>query len=562
MKKQVVNILEKAIKELGVKMSGEEIEKLIETPPSSELGDYAFPCFVLAKQLKMAPHEIALEIRKNIKTPHFTDFDDIQTNGPYLNFFVDRKDLARRIVWEAIGQKKSYGKSKIGKGKKILIEFSSPNIAKPFGIGHLRSTIIGNSIANISEFLGYKTIRLNYLGDWGTQFGKILLGYEKFGNESKLLKDPINHLLSVYVRANKKQYEEEARQWFKRLEDGDRKAMMLWKIFRNLSLKEFEKTYKDLGIEFDVYSGESQYNKEIKLVIEELNKNGMLKKSKGAMGVGLSEYGLGFALIKKSDGTTIYLTRDIAAAISRYKKYKFSKMIYEVGQEQILHFKQLFKILELMGYKWSKDCVHVDHGFYLSKLGKKFATRKGKTVFMKDILEETKKFAKKEIQKRDKKIKKDALEERAHKIAIAAIFYGDLKNYRKSNIAFDIKKFVSFEGDTGPYILYSYARAGSILKKSTNKAKFEIYDLDKKETDLVQKLSQFQETVVKAFNNMSPSVIANYSYDISKSFNEFYHSCPVIGSKEEPFRLALVEAFRIILRNSLGLLGIKTIEEM
>jgi len=562
MKQLVVKLIKKALKEKGIKLKKEEIGKILEVPSSFEMGDYAFPCFFLAEKLKSEPHQIALEIREKIKKFPLTDFDDIQTSGAYINFFLDKKNMARKVVWEAITKKKNFGKTNFGKKKKIVVEFSSPNIAKPFGFGHLRSTIIGNSIAKICEFQGFKVIRINYLGDWGTQFGKLLLGYEKFGSEKKLHKDPMKHLLEVYIKANKKIYEKESREWFKKLEEKDRKALMLWKVFRELSLDEFKKTYKTLKIDFDVYDGESIYNKETKKVIEELKNKNLLKKSKGALTVDLEKYNLGVCLIEKSDGTTLYLTRDLAAAIKRYKKYKFDRMIYEVGQEQKLHFRQVFKVLELMGYKWAKNCIHIDHGLYLDKDGKKFSTRKGKSIFMKDIFDKTFSLSKKEIKKRVLKISKKELERRAMKITIASIFYGDLKNNRINNMIFDIKRFVSFEGNTGPYILYSYARASSILRKAGTQGKFKIEDLESKEFELVKKLSQFSEVVLRAYESLNPSVIANYSYQIAKLFNEFYHACPVIGSENESFRLALVEAFRQILRNSLELLGIETLEEM
>ena len=562
MKELIAEILQKSLKEKNVKIEKEEIINLLETPPSPEIGDYAFPCFFLVNEFKEEPDEIAIQLRAKIGNPPL-DFEDIQTVGPYINFFVNRKDLGRKVVWEAITQKKNYGKSKIGKRKKIVVEFSSPNVAKPFGIGHLRSTIIGNSIANICAFVGFKPIRINYLGDWGTQYGKIIFGFNKFGSEKKLEKNPIKHLLDIYVKVNKnKKYDEISREQFKKLEQGDKKSLMLWKVFRDLSINEFEKIYRTFKIEFDEITGESKYVKNAEKVAEELKAKNLLKKSKGALIVDLEKYHLGVCLIKKSDGATLYATRDISAAIKRYKKYKFEKMIYEVGQEQKLYFKQLFKVLELMGYEWAKNCVHVDHGFYLNKSGQKFATRKGKTVFMEDIIEETTNLAKKEIKKRTPKISKKELEKRALKISTAAIFYGDLKNNRKNNIVFDINKFISFEGDTGPYLLYSYARASSILRKTKNQDKFKVYDLEPKELALVKKLLQFQEVVLSAYNNLNPSVIANYSYQLSQKFNEFYHACPVIGSKQEAFRLALVEAFRQILKNSLNLLGIETLEEM
>ena len=562
MKEQVIKLIKKALKEKRVKLKDEEIEKLLEIPPTADMGDYAFPCFFLAEKLKEEPRQIALQIREKIGTPPATDFEDIQTAGPYVNFFFNRKTLAKKLVWEVINQKKDFGKSKVGDKKKIVVEFSAPNIAKPFGIGHLRSTIIGNSIANICEFQGFKVIRLNYLGDWGAQFGRLLAGYKKFGDEKKLQRSPIKYLLDIYVKANKKSFDKQAAEEFKKLEDGDKEAVMLWRTFKEYSLEEFEKIYKDLGIKFDKQLAESMYNKKMKEVIQELKEKELLKKSKGAQIVDLKKDGLGACLIEKSDGATLYATRDLASAIDRYKKYNFKRMIYEVGQEQKLYFKQLFKVLELMGYDWAKNCIHVEHGHYLDKDGKRFSTRKGKSVFMKDILAETKSLAKKEIKKRLPKIKEKELEKRAHKIAIAAIFYGDLKNNRKNNVVFNLKKFVSFEGDTGPYLQYSYARASSIQRKAKSQEKFEVYDLDPQEIELIRKLLQFPDVASKAYKSLNPSVIANYAYQISKLFNEFYHACPVIGSESEMFRLALVEAFRQILKNCAHLLGIELLEEM
>jgi len=562
MKQLIVQLLKRAIKKNGVNLKNEEIEKYLEVPPSYEMGDYAFPCFFLAKQLKKNPVEIAINIRKEIGTCPI-ELEDIQTIGPYINLFVDRKQLARNLIKEILGKKENFGKGYVGKGKKAVIEYSSPNIAKPFGIGHLRSTIIGNSIANICEFQGFKTIRINYLGDWGTQFGKLILGYEKFGDSVKLKKDPIKHLLEIYVRVNKKIYEEKSREWFKKLEQGNKDALRLWKDFGKLSIKEFNKIYSLLGVNFDVYSAESMYNNQMEKILEELNEKKLLKESEGALIIDLEKYNLGVCLIQKSDGTSLYATREIASAIERYNKYKFEEMIYEVGQEQKFHFKQIFKILELMGHNWAKNCVHVDHGLYLDKDGKKFATRKGKTIFMEDIFNETLILAKKEIKKRFPKISKKELEKRAHKVTIAAIFYGDLKNNRANNMIFDIKRFVAFEGDTGPYLLYSYARASSIIKKAkTKKRKIEINELEPKEILLVKKLSEFQETVLKSYNSLNPAIITNYSYELAQIFNEFYHACPVIGSEKETFRFLLVESFRQVLKNSLNLLGIETLEKM
>ena len=544
-------------------MKLEDVEQRLEIPPKVDMGDFSFPVFFLRDKTKMLADELAIKLREEIGNIPETDFDDVQTAGGYVNFFLDRKNMARKVVWEAITQKAKYGKSKLGARKKVVVEFSSPNIAKPFGLHHLRSTIIGNSIANMAKFLGYKPIKINYLGDWGTQFGKLIYAFDQWGNEDKLMKDSINHLMKLYVRANKyKKYEEPSREAFKKLESKDRKSMMLWKLFRKLSLNDFENIYKQLEIEFDVISGESESLKTINRVVQELKDKELLKKSKGAWIVDLEEFNLGVVLIQKTDGTTLYASRDLASAIDRYEKYKFEKMIYEVGHEQKFYFKQLFKVLELMGYKWAAKCVHVDHGLYLDEKGKRFSTRKGKTIFMQDILDKTVALTKKEIKKRFPKIPKLELELRAKKVAIAAIFYGDLKNNRSNNVRFDLKKFTSFDGNTGPYIQYTFARATSIIKKAKDQARFKIEELNPQELKLVKRLSQFQDIVIDAYNNLNPATVANYCYDICQKFNEFYESNWVIDSENESFRLALVEAFRQILKNGMHLLGIDMIEEM
>ncbi len=556
MKERIAELLAKPSK-----LKEKEILNLIEIPKDSKLGDYAFPCFVLAKTLKKNPVEIAKELASKLKNN--LEFERVAAIGPYLNFFVNRLVIAEETLNAIQKKKDSYGSSVLGKGKKVLVEFSSPNIAKPFGIGHLRSTIIGNSIANISDFAGFKVIRMNYLGDWGTQFGKLLVGYKKFGSLEKLRGDTINHLLELYVKVSKrKELEQEARDEFKKLECGDKEATALWEIFRDLSLKEFNKIYSRLNIKFDAVSGESMYNKQMEKIVKELQKKNLLVMSEGALIVDLREYNLGVVLIKKSDGTTLYATRDIAAAIERYKKYKFNSMFYDVGSEQTLHFNQIFKVLELMGNKWAHNCKHVTHGLYLGKDGKKFSTRKGKTIFMDDILNEASELARKEILKREKITKKE-LEKRANAISLAAIFYGDLKNYRVNDVVFDIERFTSFEGDTGPYLLYSYARAKSILEKAKyKKKKYSLKNLNDSEKNLISHLNNFSAVVLDSYKSLSPNLIANYAYQVAQTFNEFYHSNKVIGSENEQFRLVLVDSFSIVIKNALRLLGISTIEKM
>jgi len=566
--KQIIVQLLKKSKYLS-KINDKELFNLIEIPPSFSMGDFAFPCFFLAKQMKTSPNEIAKKIRADLGAVSLPkEFESIETQGPYINFFLNKKSLTEKTINDVLELKDKYGSSQIGKGKTIVVEFSSPNIAKPFGIGHLRSTIIGNAISNISKYNGYKVVKLNYLGDWGTPFGKIIEGYIKFGNEKKLKADPIKHLLDIYVKTSKtKKYEQLGRERFKKLEGRDKKTLSFWKKFRELSIKDFQIVYDLLNVKFDEFSGESFYNEKMNEVIKLIESKNLLIESEGAKIINLEKEGLGVMLIKKSDNSTLYATRDLAAAIDRYQKYKFDKMYYEVGQEQQLHFKQIFKVLELLGNDWAKSCSHISHGLYLDVDGKKFATRKGKTIFMKDIFKETQDLVKKELLKREKLSKKD-LEERSLKITRAAIIYGDLKNYRENNMVFDIKRFIDFDGNTGPYLLYSYARASSILKKSKLKRQSrpehhdETPDESEKQAELIKKLSQFPEVVVKAYNDLNPSHIANYSYDIAKTFNEFYHLSKVIGSNDEEYKLKIVNSFRQVLKNSLYLLGIGVVEEM
>ncbi len=556
MKKEIARNISKA---LGEKAA--VVEELIEIPKDSRMGDYALPCFYFAKELKKSPAEIAKEIAEKVDS---RGFEKVEACGAYVNFFIDRKKLASEIIQKVFREGEKYGYENFGQKGKVVVEMSSPNIAKPFGIGHLRSTIIGNSLSRIYGFQGHKVIKINYLGDWGTQFGRIILGWKKFGSEAKLKNDPIKHLLEIYVKANKKEFDSEAREWFQRLESGDREAERLWKKFREMSLKDFSKIYSLLGVEFDAVSGESEYNKKMKSVLDELRKKKIIRESDGALICDLKKEGLGVAVIKKKDGATLYMTRDLAAAIDRYKKHKFLKMIYEVGAEQKLHFQQLFKILEMMGYKWADGCVHVEHGLYLDKDGKKFATRKGKTVFMQDVLKETIELAKKEISKRDKSVKGKTLEERARKIAVAAIFYGDLKNHRRNDVIFDLERFLSFEGDTGPYLLYSYARAKSILRKarSDSKKKLSFSDINDDERNIINFIGMFPEIVIRACKSNSPNIVANYAYQLAKEFNEFYHKNQVLGNEKENLRLSIVGAFAQTLKNALWLLGISTIEEM
>lgn len=556
MKEQIIKQLSKHLD-----LNKQQIQTLLEVPPSQELGDYSFPCFALSKKLKESPNKIASNLTKKILLGK--EFEKVEFKGPYVNFFLNKKHLAEKTLSKILKEKDKYGSSKIGKNKTVVIDMSSPNIAKPFGVGHLRSTIIGNSISKIAKFSGYKVVKINYLGDWGTPFGKIIAGYKEFGNSKKLEKDSIKHLYEIYTKVSKdEKYEEIGRQWFKKLEQGDKEALTLWKKFRQESIKDFDEIYRLLNVKFDVTSGESFYNNKMEPVVKELERKKLLKGSQNAKIVDLEEYNLGIALIQKQDKTTLYVTRDLTAAIYRKKKYNANYLIYEVGAEQKLYFKQFFKILELLGYKWYKNCFHVDHGLYLGKDNKKLASRKGQTIFMKDVLNETVELASEEIKKRDKLPFKES-NRRALAIARAAIIYGDLKNYRANDTVFDIEKFLKFEGNTGPYLMYTYARAKSILRKAKYKFKKpRIKEINDSEKALISKLSLFPGVVSKSYEQFAPSLIANYTYELAQKFNEFYHSNKVISSDNEAFRLVLVGASSQVLKNALDLLAIQPLERM
>ena len=555
-KEEIATLLKKELKR----------DVTLEVPPDQKLGDFAFPCFSLAKEFKKNPAVIAQELAQKIKAP-FIDHIDVQ--GAYLNFFLKKEQLAKDILTTIIQTEKKYGSSKTGKGKTVVIDMSSPNIAKPFGIGHLRSTMIGNSIHHLLVFQGYKVIRINHLGDWGTQFGKLIFAFEKWHTKKLQSLQHLKDLQDLYVKFHAEaekhpEYEEAARIWFKRLEDGDAKALAYWKQFKQISLAEFQQLYKMLRVQFEEWSGESFYINQLDATIEFLNKKGLTEVSDGALIINLEKYHLPPALLRKSDGATLYLTRDIAALLYRQKKYGFTTMLYEVGAEQKLHFQQLFKIIELLGYSWYNDCAHVDHGLYLGEDGKKFSTRKGKTVLMADIITESIALAKKTIQQKNPKLQhKDAV---ATMVGIGAIIFGDLSNDRTRDIIFDLNKFTSFEGETGPYLQYTHARLCSILRKKSLPKKhavdFGCYDAQ--ELSIITHLGNFSAVIADASRQYKPHILARYLLDLAQEVNSFYTSHPVLQENKqlEHARLALITAVNIVLATGLSLLGIEAPEAM
>ncbi|URZ05843.1 arginine--tRNA ligase [Clostridium felsineum] len=547
-------------------MDVEELYKIIEVPPKKDMGDFALPCFQFAKVLRKAPNAIAEDISKKIDK---SGFEKVENLGPYLNFFVDKADFVRETVEKVLNEKDNYGLMKVGEGKKVLIEYSSPNIAKPFHVGHLFGTVLGSSLYKIFSMAGYDCVRINHLGDWGTQFGKLISAYKKWCDEEALYKDPIKELLRIYVKFHKEAeknpaLEDEGRMYFKRLEDGEKEEVELWTKFKDLSLREFKKVYDELGVEFDSYTGESFYSDKLDKIEEELANKGLLTESNGAKVVMLEDYNMPPCIIKKADGASIYATRDLAAAEYRKETYNFDKSIYVVGLEQSLHFKQFLKTLELAGHEWAKDCIHVSYGLVRFAEGK-LSTRNGDVIFLEDLLKESVQKTREIIEEKNPELKDK--EEVSKKVGIGAVIFTYLKNGRERDIIFDWKEMLSFEGETGPYVQYSYARAKSILRK-LGEAK-ESVDYSKLvsdvEFDLVKQLKNFNDVILHAVDRLEPSVITRYAIEVAKAFNKFYNAYNISNTADEKLknaRLALVEATSIVIKNSLKLIGIDVVEEM
>jgi arginyl-tRNA synthetase len=569
MKEKVVEIINKALREKGIKLETKKITELIERPSSIDFGDYAFPCFFLSEKLKEEPSETALSLRKIIGNFSETDFEDIKTNNGYVNFFLNKRDLAREVSWETITQKKNYGKLRLGKGKRAMIEFPSPNTNKPLHLGHLRNMAIGDSLSRIMEFEGKKVIKSNLNNDRGIHICKSMLAYQKWGKEEtpedKKIK-PDHFVGNFYIMFNEKSKRnkkllEEAQEMLRKWEEGDRKTLLLWKVMNNWTLEGFKKTYEEFGIKHDITFFESNlYKKGKNIILEGLKKKIFTKSKKGEVKIDLKKEKLDEKILLRSDGTSLYIVQDIALAKIKFDKYNLDESYYVVGNEQNYHFKVLFSILEKIGFK-NKKLEHISHGMVNLPKGK-MKSREGIVVDADDLIKNITSMAEKKIKEREPKIKKSELEERSKIIALGAIKYFLLKVDIKKDMLFNPEEALNFEGNSGPYILYTYARATSILKKSKNKDKFEVPELEQKELELVKKIYLFSEIVKKAYETLNPALIANYSYELAQKFNEFYHISKVIGSEHEAFRLTLIEAFRQTLRNSLELLGIKTLERM
>ena len=540
------------------------ILNLLEQPKSSDLGDIAFPAFSLAKVERKAPQAIAADIAEKIDQ---SAFEKVVATGPYVNFFLDKSKISDQVIKSVIEAGADYGQQDEGHGQNITIDLSSPNIAKPFSVGHLRSTVIGDALSNIFRKMGYNTIKINHLGDWGKQFGLLMVAYKKWGSKEAVEANPIDELLKLYVRINAEiendpELDEEGRKWFKKLEDGDPEATELWQWFRDESLVEFNRIYKLLGVEFDSLNGEAFYNDKMDEGVKILEEKGLLKESKGASIVELDDVNLPPAMIKKSDGATLYITRDIATAIYRARTYNFVKNIYAVGQEQSNHFRQLKAVLKKMGFDWSDDMVHVDFGL-VTKNRQKLSTRKGNIILLEPTLQEAISRAKAQIEEKNPELENK--EEVAHAVGVGAVKFYDLKTDRRNGYDFDLEAMVSFEGETGPYVQYAYARIQSILRKANFTPSTDAtYSLSDPESwEIIKLLQDFSRVVKRAAENYDPSLIAKYAINLAQAFNKYYaHTRILDESPERDSRLALSYSTAVVLKEALRLLGVDAPEKM
>ncbi|MBB6218241.1 arginyl-tRNA synthetase [Anaerosolibacter carboniphilus] len=544
-----------------------QVMEMIEIPPNPQMGDFAFPCFKLAKEFRKSPNLIAQEIAEKLGDIEL--FEKVENAAAYVNFFINKSIFAQSVIGEVFDKKEKFGASDMGENKKVIVEYSSPNIAKPFHIGHIRTTVIGHAIANIFEYLGYDVVTINHLGDYGTQFGKLIVAFNNWGDAKEVEAEPIPALLKLYVKFHEEaekrpELEDEARAWFKKLEDGDEEALKLWQWFRDESLKEFGRVYDMLGIKFDSYAGESFYSDKMPRVLELMEGKGLLKESKGAEIVDLEPHGMPPALIRKSDGSTLYITRDIAAAIYRKEHYDFYKNVYVVGSQQILHFQQWMKIIELMGNEWAKDCVHVPFGMVSLEEGT-MSTRKGRVVFLEDVLNKAVEQTKEIISAKNPNLENK--DEVAKQVGIGAVVFQELSNSRIKDYVFSWDKTLSFDGETGPYVQYTHARAASILRKAEVEVNTKVdYSLLANEDamNLVRLIQQFPTIVEDAARKYEPAIISRHIVDIAQGFNKFYHDCPIIVEDKalQKSRVALVYAVKQTIQNGLALLGVAAPEKM
>ncbi len=567
MKEQIIELLKKNLPD----MEASEIERVLEEPPKPELGDYAFPCFFLAKTLRKAPPMIAAELREkmDVDVQAIEDIDRVETAGAYLNFFMNKARFAERTL--TVASDPNYGASDIGKGKTVCIDYSSPNVAKNFHVGHLRTTIIGNSLYLLYSKLGYHVERINHLGDWGTQFGKLIVAYKNWGSEQEVKDKGIEELMRLYRKFHQEaeqapELEDEARAWFHKMETGDEEALFIWRWFVDISLEEFKRTYALLGMEFDHYTGESFYRDKTDEVTSILREHQLLSSSEGAEIVDLSEYDMPPCLIVKKDGSSIYATRDLAAVLYRKKEYNFDRCLYVTGQEQRLHFRQVFKVIELLGNEWAKDSlVHIPYGL-VSLDGEKLSTRDGNVIYAEDILLQAISKIRETIKEKNPNLADP--EDVAKKVGVGAVIFNDLYNQRIKDVSFKWEHLLNFDGETGPYVQYTYARCSSVLRKVEGYDETAPVDAsaitDVASIELLKEISRFPAVVQDAADRYEPSVVARYAVDVAQAFNKFYteNRIQVDDSNVKNARCKVTEVTRGVLKSALALLGIDCVEEM
>lgn len=561
MKEKIAQLISNNVE--GIEMS--DIMASIEIPPRPDMGDFAFPCFRLAKVLRKAPNMIAADIKEAIGDVDFIEKIDVA--GAYLNFYI-KKDVFVKTMIEAANTD-DFGKSDIGEGQTICIDYSSPNVAKNFHVGHLRTTIIGNSLYKIHSKLGYNVVRINHLGDWGTQFGKLIVAYKAWGSKEAVEKDGISELMKLYVKFHEEadknpELVDEARAWFNKMENGDEEALSIWQWFKDISLVEYKRTYNLLGMDFDYYLGESFYRDKCQAVVDKVKAAGLLKESEGAMIVDLSDYDMAPCIITKKDGSSIYATRDLAAIFYRKDTYHFSKCLYVTGQEQKLHFAQVFKVVELLGNEWAKDqLVHIPYGL-VSLEGAKLSTRSGNIIYAEDILKDA--IAKSLEIITEKSPNLPNKEDVAKKVGVGAVLFNDLYNQRIKDVSFSWDKVLNFDGETGPYVQYTYARASSVLRKIGEVPDTIDYTLltDEASIGLLKEIERYPQVIKDAAERYEPSVIARYSIDLAHAFNKFYHECQINVEDETTkyTRTNVVKIARYIIKDALSLLGIQCPEQM
>ena len=566
---QIAALAAECIKSLWPEAEGlpgaEDIKGLLAVPPDPALGDYAFPCFRLAKPLRMAPPKIAEEV---CAAWTHEDVASVQPVNGYMNFFLNRENFAAKTMAALREQGEKYGSSDIGKGKTVCLDYSSINIAKRFHIGHLSTTMIGHSLKRIFDFLGYETVGINHLGDWGTQFGKMVCAYKKWGKKEDVEERGIDAMTELYVRFHKEAendpaLEDEGRAWFKKIEDNDPEAMEIFRWFKEVTLKDAAKTYAKLGVSFDSYAGESFYNDKMEPVVQELRDKGLLTESQGAQVVDLSEDNMPPCLILKSDGATIYATRDLAAAVYRQNTYHFDKCLYVVAYQQDLHFRQVFRVLEKMGYPWAKDCVHVAFGM-ISFEGEALSTRKGNVVLLEDLLDQAVEKARAIIEEKSPNLENK--DEVARQVGIGAVVYTDLSNNRIKDIDFRWDRALNFDGESGPYVQYTHARCCSLLRKAegiTAEPDWSALTDDEAQA-LLRLLSRFPDVVLEAADKYEPSMITRAVTDIAQAFNKYYYEHRILDGEpaQAAARIALADATRQVIKTGLYLIGIEAPERM